>query len=116
MRWRWRLLPKNCPTAFIAWARCRISAAARTPRWPGLLGLYAFDRYKKPENAPPETGAARRRGWRGDFSRIAEGVFLARDLINTPPNDMGPAELADAARRAGANAWRQIPHRRAAWR
>jgi len=25
-------------------------------------------------------------------------VFLARDLINTPPNDMGPAELADAAK------------------
>ena len=28
--------------------------------------------------------------------------FCARDLINTPPNDMGPAELADAARAAGA--------------
>ena len=25
-------------------------------------------------------------------------MFLARDLINTPPNDMGPEELADAAR------------------
>jgi leucyl aminopeptidase len=31
-------------------------------------------------------------------SRIAEGVFLARDLINTPSNDMGPAELEQAAR------------------
>jgi leucyl aminopeptidase len=35
-------------------------------------------------------------------------VFLARDLINTPSNDMGPAELADAAsglaRRHGAKA------------
>ena len=32
-----------------------------------------------------------------DVSRIAEGIFLARDLINTPANDMGPQELADAA-------------------
>jgi leucyl aminopeptidase len=30
--------------------------------------------------------------------RVANGVVLARDLINTPPNDLGPAELADAAR------------------
>ena len=33
-----------------------------------------------------------------EISRIAEGVFLGRDLINTPPNDMGPEELAAAAR------------------
>ena len=30
--------------------------------------------------------------------RAAEAVYLARDLINTPANDMGPAELEDAAR------------------
>jgi len=34
-----------------------------------------------------------------EVSRLASGVCLARDLINTPANDMGPAELADAARR-----------------
>ena len=33
-----------------------------------------------------------------DVSRIAEGVALARDLINTPSNDMGPDELEKAAR------------------
>jgi len=33
-----------------------------------------------------------------DLSRIVEGVTLARDLINTPANDMGPAELEAAAR------------------
>src|SRR5262249_60992190 len=32
-----------------------------------------------------------------DLSRILEGVSLARDLINTPANDMGPAELEAAA-------------------
>jgi leucyl aminopeptidase len=33
-----------------------------------------------------------------EISRIAEAAALARDLINTPSNDMGPEELAAAAR------------------
>jgi len=33
-----------------------------------------------------------------NVTRIVEGVWLARDLINTPANDMGPAELEYAAR------------------
>jgi len=32
---------------------------------------------------------------------IVRGIFLARDLINTPANHLGPAELADAAVRLG---------------
>ena len=35
-------------------------------------------------------------------SRAAEAVALARDLINTPSNDMGPAELEEAARKLAA--------------
>ena len=37
-----------------------------------------------------------------ELSRIAEGVALARDLINTPANDLGPAELEEAARALAA--------------
>jgi leucyl aminopeptidase len=33
-----------------------------------------------------------------DITRMAEAAALARDLINTPSNDMGPEELALAAR------------------
>jgi leucyl aminopeptidase len=61
------------------------------------LGCYRFSRYRKAEDKKihvelPEgiDGA--------DLSRIVDGVTLARDLINTPANDMGPAELEDAAR------------------
>src|SRR5207342_3596266 len=59
------------------------------------LGAYRFIRYGKPANevrleVPEQTDAA-------DLSRIVEAVYLARDLINTPTNDMGPRELADAA-------------------
>jgi leucyl aminopeptidase len=42
----------------------------------------------------------------GEIARIADGVYLARDLVNTAANDLGPAELAaaaaDLARRHGA--------------
>ena len=33
-----------------------------------------------------------------EIARMADAAALARDLINTPSNDMGPAELAEAAR------------------
>ena len=65
------------------------------------LGAYRFTRYRPSEKRPPrlvvpdgvDAAAA---------SRIADGVYLARDLINTAANDMGPAELAAAAADLGA--------------
>ena len=59
------------------------------------LGSYAFARYKKPKRAPA------RLAWpeaadRGEVERIAHAVSLARDMINTPAEDMGPEELAAA--------------------
>jgi leucyl aminopeptidase len=65
------------------------------------LGSYRFARYRKTETPdirlvpPGGTDAA-------DLTRIADGVTLARDLINTPPNDMGPAELEGAVRALAA--------------
>jgi leucyl aminopeptidase len=62
-----------------------------------LFGGYVFTRYgRKPGRAldftlPKGADAARVR-------RIAAGVFLARDLINTPTNDMGPQALEKAVR------------------
>jgi len=61
------------------------------------LGTYEFARYKKPKAKGAKlvlpTGVDG-----AEIARIAEGIFLGRDLINTPPNDMGPEELAAAAR------------------
>jgi leucyl aminopeptidase len=62
------------------------------------LGSYQFARYRKPD--AKEVRLEIPGGVDGeDLTRIIEGVFLARDLINTPANDMGPAELEAAARR-----------------
>jgi leucyl aminopeptidase len=62
-----------------------------------LLGSYVFTRYgKKPGKAirlAKPAGADA-----GYLRRAADGVFLARDLVNTPTNDMGPDELEQAVR------------------
>jgi leucyl aminopeptidase len=61
------------------------------------LGCYRFGRYRKADApdvklVPPEGVDA------VDIMRMADAAMLARDLINTPSNDMGPAELAHAAK------------------
>jgi leucyl aminopeptidase len=61
------------------------------------LGAYRFTRYRKHEDKAVRLVLPE--GVDGnDVSRIAEGVTLARNLINTPANDMGPADLETAAR------------------
>jgi leucyl aminopeptidase len=61
------------------------------------LGCYRFTRYRKSDGK--EIALALPDGVDGaELSRVLDGVTLARDLINTPANDMGPAELEEAAR------------------
>jgi leucyl aminopeptidase len=61
------------------------------------LGCYQFTRYREADDK--EIRLELPRGVDGEeLSRLVEGVFLARDLINTPANDMGPAELETATR------------------
>src|SRR6185295_13864053 len=61
------------------------------------LGCYRFARYRKHEQN--EVRLELPDGVDGeDLTRIVDGVWLARDLINTPANDLGPHELEAAAR------------------
>jgi len=60
------------------------------------LGCYRFDRYRPAKRLPArlvwpagEQGTA--------VAAMADAVAMARDLINTPAEDMGPADLAAAA-------------------
>jgi leucyl aminopeptidase len=81
--YRYRSVPKELGgfTGALAWA----------------LGSYAFARYRKVKRPSPKLMLDRSIDAE-EVTRVAESVFLARDLINTPPNDMGPKELAQAAR------------------
>jgi leucyl aminopeptidase len=66
-----------------------------------LLGTYSFTRYKPAKKKAPRLLLPA--GIDGEeISRIAEAVFVARDLINTPANDLGPGELGAAAKALAA--------------
>ncbi len=84
---RYRLTPEPSPEdagrAALGWA----------------LGSYRFGRYKSDgDDGGKAAGLVwPRRADRAAVARTAEAVFLARDLINTPAADMGPAELTEAA-------------------
>lgn len=94
----WRVLPDALgPGSYHIEGRLD-KAAARLAALGWALGSYRFDRYRKEVRAEAIPFLYLPDGADGhDISRIAEGVFLARDLINTPSNDMGPQELSEAA-------------------
>ncbi|WP_181832584.1 leucyl aminopeptidase family protein [Bosea caraganae] len=65
-----------------------------------LLQAYRFERYRKRPAAlarlvVPEGVAGE------ELSILAESVALARDLVNTPANDLGPSEIEAAIRQLG---------------
>ncbi|ALA18486.1 MULTISPECIES: leucyl aminopeptidase [unclassified Chelatococcus] len=73
-----------------------------------LLRSYRFDRYKTKKKDDDNGGAparvtlhvadpaAAKRAWKARAA-VADGVFLARDLVNEPPNVLFPAAFADRA-------------------
>ena len=79
---------------------------AAPPPWPMdavarafALGGYGFDRYKSrpgPGLARLVTGEPTDGAW-----QIAQACALARDLINTPASDMGPADLEAVVKSLG---------------
>ncbi len=60
------------------------------------LGAYRFDRYKKQKHAAPRLAPPPGADM-DEVSRLVSAAWLARDLINTPTNDMGPEALHAAA-------------------
>ena len=77
----------------------RFANEAPDPRLAALafaLGSYRFTRYRKPDERELKLDLPQSLD-RDELVRIVEAVTLARDLINTPANDMGPQELEMAA-------------------
>jgi len=69
----------------------RLDGAIADPTLAALgfrLGAYRFDRYRKRREPVklelPEGADA------GEVERLTEAAYLARDLVNTPANDLGP--------------------------
>ncbi|HET9389355.1 MAG TPA: leucyl aminopeptidase family protein [Steroidobacteraceae bacterium] len=63
-----------------------------------LVGAYRLGRYRAHSPPAPRSTLVAPAGADLDYARAAaRACELSRDLINTPANDMGPAELAEAA-------------------
>jgi leucyl aminopeptidase len=77
--WKFSEVPKDARLATLAFA----------------LSSYRFAKYRENKKKQPRlvvpAGVDAK-----EITRIAEGMALARDLVNTPANDLGPAELEAA--------------------
>jgi leucyl aminopeptidase len=74
--------------------RYRLSGAFGDPTLAALgfrLGAYRYDRYRKPRD--PAVLDDVEGADMAEVGRLTEAAYLARDLVNTPPNDLGPDAL-----------------------
>jgi leucyl aminopeptidase len=62
------------------------------------VGTYRFDRYKQERGAPPPRLVAPPGVDPGRVHAVAGACALARDMVNTPANDMGPLQIETIAR------------------
>ncbi len=72
--------------------RYRLAGTIDDPTYAALgfrLGAYRFDRYRSAKPVPELIDPAG--ADRAEVARLVEAAYLARDLINTPANDLGPA-------------------------
>ncbi|HZP21312.1 MAG TPA: leucyl aminopeptidase family protein [Bauldia sp.] len=90
-------------------ATYRLADGFPAPRLAALafaLGAYRFTRYRKDESPQPRLVIPEGVDAAG-LTATVDAVTLVRDLVNTGANDLGPAELAEAAaglaRRHGAD-------------
>lgn len=63
------------------------------------LGAYRFNRYRKPARAPARLAVAP--SLAKELQPLIDAVTGVRDLVNTPTEDLGPAELTAAVRSLG---------------
>jgi leucyl aminopeptidase len=91
-------LPGQIPAGLYRFANDPGDAERAALAW--ITAQYRFTRYGK--KAAPQALLVVPDGVDGEaVTRAAEAVALARDLINTPANDLGPAELEEAVRTLG---------------
>ncbi len=103
--WAFAGLPTSLPEGVYSIDSDLDDAQATAAALGWSLGSYAFTKYKAPKRAPAVLVWPKHAD-QSDVERVSQGIFLARDLINTPTEDMGPDELIEAgakiAKHAGA--------------
>ncbi|MEM1417073.1 MAG: leucyl aminopeptidase family protein [Myxococcota bacterium] len=95
--WDTAALPRALPKGRYAFAGEHDDARTESLVLGWALGAYEFTRYRSPRYGgralvlPKGPGRAR-------ALRLAEATYWVRDLVTTPAEDLGPAELEEAAR------------------
>lgn len=106
--WTYAALPSKLPPGVYALeGLADENASAAVLGW--IMGTYTFDRYKtgKVKNGNDSTGCVRL-VWPSSADKdtvkaISEGIFLARDMITTPAEDMTPQDIAAEAAKVAAH-------------
>ena len=96
--WALASLPRSLPLGRYRLGDVALAAEPQAAAMSWQLGAYAFDRYKAPKREAAELmitpSDAARHGL-----LLAQVIADTRDLVNTPAEHLGPAELADAVER-----------------
>ncbi|PPR20250.1 MAG: putative cytosol aminopeptidase [Alphaproteobacteria bacterium MarineAlpha10_Bin3] len=96
--WSWSAASAKLPAGRYRLAREPKAATADKLVLGWGLAAYQFTRYRDSSFIHPKLVWPRKAD-RNAADAVLGATFLARDLINTPASDMGPAELAGAARK-----------------
>ncbi len=93
-----RALPSKLPPGLYAYQALPDGIDLAAAALAFALGSYGFDRYKAeaPPTRRPRLAVATEAGFAG-VVRIAHACALARDMVNTPANDMGPRQIESIA-------------------
>ncbi|HWH38775.1 MAG TPA: leucyl aminopeptidase family protein [Usitatibacter sp.] len=95
--WGLAALPMKLPMGRYEIGKGAVNVSPQDAAFAWDLGSYQFTRYKKAKRTPSEL-QVELSGRVVESLQLAEAVRLVRDLINTPTEDLGPAELSDVAR------------------
>ncbi|GAB4176080.1 MAG: leucyl aminopeptidase family protein [Thalassobaculales bacterium] len=82
-------------------------AAAHRVALGWALGAYSFERYRKPAGERPELVLPKKAD-RAAVEAEAAAIYHARDLINTPAQDLPPSKLAEAVQEIGRSRGAQV--------
>ena len=92
-----RALPAKLPAGDYSIAVAPEGVTLETIALAWALGAYGYGRYRQ-KKADPKPRLVAEGVDLAEARNLAQACALARDLVNTPANDMGPAQLEEAAR------------------
>lgn len=95
--WALAHLPLELPLGRYALGKGTVALREGAAAFGWALGSYQFTRYRKARRKPADLQLASSRQV-AEALGLAEAVKLVRDLVNTPAEDLGPAELSDVVR------------------